>query len=256
MMKVNVAPPAVMDASTKMDSSTNTATTAASEDPLDCWNLDLDDILDESSNQNESLPPLMRSLSVDPAPSTGPKPRGILRRTKSHDGTTNPAPRRKLREVRETRSKSPALRRTFSRGNSRSPPKRTVSFDKVRVREFQQILGDNPCKEGPSLGLGWNYHEKKETQVDKFESKRTSYFSMSPRQRDYGCLTPQARQEKAIKLGYTLEEIQKNAKQNARVQKQRQKTVEGAMRLQEAASWESTDPLAMLNKARQAHGFK
>jgi hypothetical protein len=49
----------------------------------------------------------------------------------------------------------------------------SVRFDDVTVREYEQILGDNPaCKSGPSLSIGWKYKEYPPLRVNDFESVR------------------------------------------------------------------------------------
>ena len=145
--------------------------------------------------------------------------------------------------------------------------KRTVSFDKVQIREFQQVLGDNPCKEiGPSLSLGWNYNEKKGVDLEKYESKRsgsggnfvvklTGGGSTSPRRKDFS-LSPKARIEKALELGYTPEEIAKNQKQMQRIQKQREKTALEGRRGVPTIETGLFDAAAFIQAAKVAHGLE
>lgn len=128
---------------------------------------------------------------------------------------------------------------TFGRSKSRSgssqsrgAPKRSVSFDKVQIREFQQILGDHPCPDdGPSLALGWNYNEKKQVKLDKYEAKRNgigSYFGVngsSKKTSKRRSLSPCARKDIALEWGYTREQIAENRKQNIKTNLQRRRTV-------------------------------
>lgn len=132
-----------------------------------------------------------------------------------------------------------------------------MSFDKVQVREFQQVLGDAPARDnGPSLGLGWDYHEKKVTNVDKFEAKRTSMFSMGPRRKAIvPALTPKEREDKARKLGFSQEEIQKNRLENLKVNQQRESSLYDRNCCQEE-QMAIQDPVAFMMQARAAHGYK
>jgi hypothetical protein len=45
-----------------------------------------------------------------------------------------------------------------------------VSFGSVNVREYERIVGDNPCSAGVPIGLGWNYFHYLEVNVDIYES--------------------------------------------------------------------------------------
>lgn len=203
-----------------MGDSSRTAATATSTsvsddilDDLSDWNMDLDAVLANKPQYVSS-----------PVPSSTRAP---LRRSKSYDPTRQWA---KLSDTATPSGLRPSLTTSKSvRIPRKKLPKRSVSFDKVKIREFQQVLGDAPgTDDGPSLGLGWNYHEKKETNVDKFEAKRTSMFTMGARRKTNGprSMSPKERIEKACKLGFSLQEIQKNRLQNLKVQEQRMKTAD------------------------------
>jgi len=156
---------------------------------------------------------------------------------------------------RRTRTQSP------KRDVNGQPPRRNVSFDKVQVREFQQILGDNPCKDnGPSLGLGWDFHQKKDTDLEKFESKRNwnggstvnRMLGQQPR-RSRDCLTmsPKAREERLRKLGYSQEEIETNRAWILKINKQRQKSATETH--SDNPDVDNFDPVAFFREAQKSH---
>jgi hypothetical protein len=218
------------------DSSLTTFTAASTDDENSDWNLDLDHILGTSDPE------------IEPFSADSPIKKQNIRRTKSL-GNPNQPPA-------HFRSSAPArLSPTSSfRRNRKQTPRRSVSFDKVKVREFQQILGDTPARDdGPSLGLGWEYREKKELNVDKFEAKRTSMFSLGSKRKDHiRSMSPKQRIERACKLGFSLEEIQKNQKRNMKIQKQRRKTLEEELANQESGY---TDAVELMMRARKSHGL-
>ena len=163
--------------------------------------------------------------------------RRVPRRVKSDDGDSS-SPKKQERG----RSHSPATLRfpSFGRSKSRSKssssrrPKRSVSFDKVQIREFQQVLGEHPCSDdGPSLALGWEYNEKKQINLDRYEAKRNGtglHFqinrsSSSASNPESMFMTPRARKEIALDWGYTPQQIAENQKQSRRIKKKREKTV-------------------------------
>ena len=53
----------------------------------------------------------------------------------------------------------------------KNPPR--VRFDSVSIREYNQILGNNPaCEEGPSLALGWKVLSRSKFDIDHYEIQR------------------------------------------------------------------------------------
>ena len=128
-----------------------------------------------------------------------------------------------------------------SKGSSNGRPVRRVSFDKVKVREYERVLSVNPPSAlgyvGPSLGLGWKFNEKKAVDVDKFEKESSSLLlftlpmmmnstNQKPRRRNSKdiLMTIEKRTKLAKQFGYSPTEIHENMKQMEKVIKQRQRT--------------------------------
>ena len=205
-------------ASILKDCSESTDTTATTSLEEDMWNLDLDDLLQMPENN-----PLRRSLS-----SCG-------------DDST-----------RSTRSLGRTASGTVATSKRRNLPKRTVSFDKVKVREFSRALSDNPsCQAGgPAIGLGWEYSEKKDVALDKFETKRIRRKNS----KNLEILSPEKREKIAKKLGYTDEQIMKNVKRIERAQRQRKNTEREAMAASSpvASSFDANDPYAIMRRCQES----
>ena len=174
----------------------------------DLWNLDLDDILEMPRS---SRAPLTRSFTGGPSPSLAP-------------------------DVKKSKR--------------RSLPGRQVSFDSVKIRVFERVLGENPptCGAGgPSLGLGWNYNEKKAVAVDKFETKRECSWSTKRRNSKELLMSPEKRERMARKLGFTSHEIEKNVKDVEKIVKQRSRT---------RSTFEPcSNPVAIMERALRCHGY-
>ena len=148
----------------------------------------------------------------------------------------------------ELQKSTPATSRRACRGKT---PKRSVSFDKVEIRAYEQILGDNPpscAPGGPSLTLGWNYVEKKPISLDKHTSKSIFQFTKIRKQKKDFLLQPEKREKIAKKLGFTNQEIHANVKQVDRISRQRKRTVDSYME-------EQFDAVYFMHMARQAHGL-
>jgi hypothetical protein len=201
------------------DSTRTSATSIASVD-VDLWSLDMEDLLKNMPDE-PTEPPLLRSRSLS---------------------------------LHET----PRRRSSLKKGgvNRRPILASSVSFDKVQVREFQQVLSDNPPKDnGPSIGLGWNYTEKKDIQVNKFESKRNSSLFRRRRNTVDALFLSSSRRERIAKdLGYTNEEIQKNVRQVERCRIRRKKSVEEATKLGRDTD-EGFDPISFMKAAKRMHGL-
>lgn len=177
----------------------------------DFWNLDIDDVLD--------MPPC-------------PRVHGPL----CLSFTTAPRPTMAT-AVKKRRASLPADTR------------RSVSFDTVQIRVFERVLTENPSLQGgPSLGLGWNYKEKKAVPLEKFETKRASSWTSRRRSSRDLLMSPEQRERMARKHGFSKVEIEKNARRIERIVRQRD----------EASSKnivDYLDPVATLQQARRLHGF-
>ena len=86
-----------------------------------------------------------------------------------------------LSPAEETSQHTPVYHQEISKATS-VPNKRrpsapsvvmSVRFDQVTVREYERVLGDNPaCPFGPSVAVGWSFHERRPQGVDAYESAR------------------------------------------------------------------------------------
>ena len=51
--------------------------------------------------------------------------------------------------------------------------KKNVTFSDVHVRLYERILSDHPaCRDGPAVGIGWQYEEAEAEPVSNFEKIR------------------------------------------------------------------------------------
>ena len=81
-------------------------------------------------------------------------------------------------EETETLSLPDALTTTLSLTSSesnsnKSSQKRSVSFDSVKIRSYQQTMGDNPAVSyGPPISLDWDFEEHDCVDLDAYESAR------------------------------------------------------------------------------------
>jgi len=100
--------------------------------------------------------------------------------------------------------------------------KRSVSFDKVSIRNYERILSINPsCTSGPPLGLGWRFARERHYQIDGFELHR-----MRSRRDKTGLVLPrQVRERMLLELGYDRMEVAKAVRLTIRSQHQRKQTV-------------------------------
>ncbi|GAX17547.1 hypothetical protein FisN_18Lh197 [Fistulifera solaris] len=97
-----------------------------------------------------------------------------------------------------------------------------VQFDKITVREYGIILGDNPaCRNGPSVSIGWEYDEYPEILVNDFESIREGN-----RRTKRGMLMDRTYRVKLLKrLGYADNEIIDAVRVNKKVHQARLQTL-------------------------------
>jgi Cysteine/serine-rich nuclear protein N-terminus len=122
------------------------------------------------------------------------------------------------------------------RRRSKNSVKRSVSFDKVKVRVFERVLSTDsvPQTSGPSLGLGWIYTQEKDMNLEKFEKKcrggtKANFLwwaaTQSNTKRDIH-MTPEQREKLAKQLGYSASEIQANVTMVNKVLLEREQTVD------------------------------
>lgn len=64
---------------------------------------------------------------------------------------------------------------TLQRSKNLASIKKTVSFDKVVVREYERELGDNPAVRcGLPLSIGWKYFPSPAVPLEEYETTRPS----------------------------------------------------------------------------------
>ena len=108
----------------------------------------------------------------------------------------------------------------------KKPPKKSVSFDKVQVRNYGYILTINPAvTSGPSIGLGWNYNAKKDEKysVERFESSKE--MEATRKSKDM-MLSREEREQLLVSLGYSRKEIASVVRKTIRLKHQRKVTVQ------------------------------
>lgn len=103
-----------------------------------------------------------------------------------------------------------------------SPHHFTVTFDKITVREYGIVLGDNPaCRCGPSVSIGWEYDEFPALQLDDFESIREGN-----RRTKRGMLMDRSYRVRLLKrLGYSESDIIDAFRANKKVRQARLQTL-------------------------------
>jgi hypothetical protein len=53
-------------------------------------------------------------------------------------------------------------------------PRFSVSFDRIKIREYERTLGDNPsCTSGPPISIGWTYLHSYDFPIDEYERNKT-----------------------------------------------------------------------------------
>lgn len=111
---------------------------------------------------------------------------------------------------------------------------RRVSFGSVSTREFERIIGDNPCcRSGPPLGIGWQYNECEDITIDSHQLKRVKRQSIVGK-----TIHPVTKSERRSILKwdwcYTEEEMLEAEDEIIRVQWQRHATNTGSRVLENA----------------------
>ena len=52
---------------------------------------------------------------------------------------------------------------------------KSVSFDQIHIRQYQQDIGDNPsCSSGPPVAINWDYSDMRSIDVAEYEETRPS----------------------------------------------------------------------------------
>lgn len=83
--------------------------------------------------------------------------------------------------------------------------KKKISFNKVTVRDYEQIMESHPCvRNGPGLGIGWDYKVHEISLLDDYERK---FLVKSERQKKYPILGAKERESILYNLGYTSEDM-------------------------------------------------
>lgn len=93
-----------------------------------------------------------------------------------------------------------------------------VSFDTVRVYEFEYILGDSVTRKGPPISLSSKAIMSKEYTVDVFESLR-------PKEDVDDYLTPEIRTKILMDRGYTETQIKEASYQTAVIRMYRKESI-------------------------------
>jgi len=149
----------------------------------------------------------------------------VLHNTLQNSGISHKK-RQPLLDVTSTRAgtvKSPALDSRPDRNitSNDQHPQRRVQFGKVKVRQYELSISENPCvSEGPPIELGWEYTESpEELSVDQFEAirlprrhRRLQDFLLSERER---------RRMLLYRGGYTNEDIKYCIRQVEHIKRQR-----------------------------------
>ena len=59
---------------------------------------------------------------------------------------------------------------------SMGPVSRRVGFDKVEIRQYEQVIGDHPhCSSGCPLSLGWDYVQEESESVSDYEENKQQH---------------------------------------------------------------------------------
>jgi hypothetical protein len=101
--------------------------------------------------------------------------------------------------------------------------KRSVGFQDVRVRNYDQVLTLNPAvTSGPALGLGWDYSDEEENYtLDEFERSR----ERSRRDSRSLILSRHERETLLLTLGYSQKELADAIRKTIRLKNQRKQTI-------------------------------
>lgn len=117
------------------------------------------------------------------------------------------------------------IRKTNKRrlGGNKSNDVGIVAFDKVSIREYKIVCGDNPSiSEGPPIQLDWSSIDTFNGAVDEFEEEREDERRSHPSQMK---IPSRVRTELLLYFGSTKAEIESCARKAQKVKKQRNHTL-------------------------------
>jgi hypothetical protein len=100
--------------------------------------------------------------------------------------------------------------------------KSSVEFSQIRIREYEQTLGDNPSVSyGPPITLDWNFEEKEPISLEQYEAQRPPRRSVR-----HLCLSYYTRRNLLMWI-YNLEEaaLKKATKEVDRIKRERALTM-------------------------------
>jgi hypothetical protein len=129
--------------------------------------------------------------------------------------------------VTDTESADSNMERDVSKGNllqenhTLLKSKRSVSFDRIRIRNYDTILGDNPCTyKGPPISLDWDYYEQEPVLIHEYES-----FREGCRRKIHEMRMPSFYRRRILEQsGTTPDEIKMREKEMKRIRKNRERT--------------------------------
>ena len=137
-------------------------------------------------------------------------PRSALKRTSSYESA-------EFLKASDKKSVSPS-HLEVSTCETKNIRRRSVSFDKICIREHALTLGDHPiCSYGPPVCLDWKYKDLTECNLDEYEDIRGNSRSMREMVMNYYC-----RNHLLSSLhGFTKKELKEATKEVQRIQRQR-----------------------------------
>jgi hypothetical protein len=110
----------------------------------------------------------------------------------------------------------------ISSGSSSSAAKKSVSFDIIKIREYDRRPGDNPSVScGAPVSLGWNVIKEDLCPVDEYEKQVG--VTRERREKDQLHLSHLEREELLVDWGYSMREILGASQQSVKDKNQRRK---------------------------------
>jgi len=152
-----------------------------------------------------------------------------------------------LKEMSRLDSSISALRRSSTTaslsGDDDSYAMRKVFFDEIEIREYPQILGDNPAvTDGVPLGLDWDYSNHYKVNLEMYEFTRASVRRKSRKK----LMIPSTKRFRTlVAAGYSIDDIGEAILSVEKIKAERTKSVQ-------AFGWNG--PLDFLNGAVETMG--